>query len=223
MELLGALPVAITFTQAVSGTAALMLLLAFGLLGRRVGTTSKDPKSITNLCLKALDEGQDVVAVLEFVASRGSSSTKREFQGYVKRLRQGRSLEEILDSLRKVHPTSDTEMLIACLASKEQTGRFSAVSSEIVRQATKQREQAQSDLNYIVGSSRRWVIGLVWVGVLGGAMLLIALPAYSDALLNAPAGRPILMTALCLEAAGLFVASRLLSLSRRLDRYLNEP
>lgn len=223
MELLGALPVAITFTHIVCGAAALLMLLAFGLFVGRPSATSKDPKSTTHLCLKHLDEGHDVLATLEFVAERGTSATKREFQGYVKRLRQGRSLEEILDSLRKAHPTSDTEMLIACLTSKEQTSKFSAVSSEIVRQAVQQREQAQADLNFIVGSSRRWVIGLVWIGVLGGAMLLIALPMYSDTLLNNAVGRAILVIALCLEAIGLIVAGRLLSLSRRLDRNLNEP
>jgi Flp pilus assembly protein TadB len=223
MELLGAMPVAITFTHVVCGAAALLMLLAFGLFVGRPSATSKDPNSMTNLCVKYLDQGHDVVATLEFVADRGPSARKREFQGYVKRLRQGRSLEEILDSLRKSHPTSDTEMLIACLASKAQTEQFSAVSSEIVRHAVQQREQSQADLNFIVGSSRRWVIGLVWIGVLGGAMLLIALPAYSDALLNTPAGRPILVIALCLEAVGLIVSGRLLNLARRLDRNLNEP
>ncbi|MDB5386925.1 MAG: hypothetical protein JWM11_2571 [Planctomycetaceae bacterium] len=222
MELLSALPAA-PFTSVVAGVGAVLMLLAMGLLSRPTTPTASEPKSPTNLCLKCLDEGHDPLSTLEFIADWGPPATKREFQGYVKRLKQGRPLEEILDDLRKARPTAETEFMITCLDSKARTGTFSAVSSEIVRMAGKQRDQTQTDMDFIIGGSRRWVGGLVWLGVLGGAILLIALPVYSHALLETPIGRGVMLISLGLETAGLIVARLLLSLPNRLEGNLNDP
>lgn len=222
MNLLNVIPID-PFTSVVAGAAILMMILAIMLLWRSTSTSAADPNSPTNLCLKCLDEGRDAISSLEFVADWGPKANKREFHGYVKSLKQGRPLDEVLDHLRVTHRTAETELLIACLTSKVQTGQFSAVSSEIVRQAAVQRESALTDLNFIIGGSRWWVIGLSWVGILGGAMLVIAIPIYSQAMLKTPIGRLIMVIILVLEAIGLFMGGRLLSLPARLEREINEP
>lgn len=222
MELLSAIP-AIPFASVIAGLGVFLMLLALGLLNGTPSTSSTDPQSPVNLCLKCLDEGLDPLATLEFIADWGPAASKREFQEYVKRLKQGRQLDEILDEFRKRRPTGESELIAACLTSKAQTGVFSAVSSEIVRQAAKQRQQTQSDIDFIIGGSRRWVIGLVWTGILGGAMVLVALPVYTNALLHTPIGRCVMVISVVLEAVGLIAAGRLLSLPNRLERNLSEP
>jgi Flp pilus assembly protein TadB len=222
MELFCALP-AIPFTTLVAGLGVGLLLLAVGLLNRPLASSAADPQSPMNLCLKCLNEGHDPTSTLEFIADWGPTATKSEFQGYVQRLKQGRPLDEVLDALRRSRPTVETEFMIACLTSKAQTGLFSAVSGEIVRQTAKQREQTRADMEFLIGGARRWVIGLAWIGILGGAMILIALPVYSDALLQTPTGRYLMVLAVVLEAVGLIVAGRLLSLPNRLEHHLNEP
>lgn len=222
MELFSAIP-ADPFLISIAIIAAVLMLLAIGLLRRTSVTSGSDPQSPTYLCLKCLDEGHEPVSAFEFVADWGPKANKREFQDYAKRLKQGRPLDEVLDQLRMARPSVETELLIACLTSRAQTNRFSAVSSEIVRQAVVQREQALSDMNFLIGGSRRWVIGLVWVGVLGGAMLLVAIPLYTNILLHSGLGRVLISIVLALETVGLLLAGRMFSLHTRLEKNLSEP
>lgn len=175
------------------------------------------------VCLKFLEEGHDPATALEFVSEWGSAETKRRFQEYVKALQQGRPLAVILEDIAVAYPSPESELLIAAIEARLQTGNFPVRALDIVRTAEELERQVRADMELVIGPGRRWTLGLVWSGILGGAMLIIALPLYSQAFLGSRAGRVVFGVAIALEIVGLLWAGMLLRLQSRIDRELTRP
>lgn len=155
-------------------------------------------------CLKSLEEGLEPGDSLEFVADWGPEHVKSVFRDYVKLLKQGRPLTEILEQIRLDFPSVETELFIASMEARLETGRYPAIAHHLADDLVSQQEQAILDINLVVGSARRWTVGLIWAGILGGAFLLVCVPRYSQSLLSTPCGRTILGIAATLEVVGLF-------------------
>jgi Flp pilus assembly protein TadB len=172
------------------------------------------------VCLKFLQEGHDPSAALEFVADWGEGSVKHTFQEYAKRLKQGRPLDTILEDIAEAYPSPETELLLAMIQSRLQTGVFPAIAPEIMTEAEGLESHLREDMEVLVGPGRRWTLGLVWAGILGGAVLLIALPQYSNTLLVSPVGRIVFCAAIILDVVGFMWAAALLHLQTRIEAEL---
>ena len=197
------------------------------LLAAGIKTPSPAPlpgrPSPLRVCLKFLEEGHDPAAALEFVAEWGQGDVKRQFEAYVKLLKQGRPLELILEEIALAYPSPETELMIAGIESRLSTGRFPDVSPDILADAVALEARAREDMGVVIGSARRWTLGLVWAGILGGTMLIIAFPQYSHAFLESRVGRVVFGVAIALEVVGLLWAGMLLRLQSRIERDLIEP
>lgn len=194
-----------------------------------VGTADPSSSSLAGrepsplrLCLKFLQEGHDPASALEFVAEWGTGDIKRDFQAYVRLMKQGRSIEVILDDIAAAYPSPETELLAAAIETRLQTGQFPDLISEVLTQAETLESRLRDDMEVVIGPGRRWTMGLVWAGILGGAMLVIALPQYS-ALLDSRVGRVVFGAAIALEIIGLLWAGTLLRMQARLERELGKP
>lgn len=174
------------------------------------------------LCLKFLQEGHDPVSALEFVAEWGTGDIKRDFQAYVRLMKEGRSIESILEDIAAAHPSPETELLVAAIGARLQTGQFPDLIPEVLAQAETLETRLRDDMAVVIGPGRRWTLGLVWVAILGGAMLVIALPQYS-ALLESRVGRIVFGAAIALEIVGLLWAGALLRMQARIERELRKP
>ena len=184
--------------------------------------TLPEPSRVSPLrvCLKFLQEGHEPAAALEFVAEWGKGEIKAQFETYVKLLKQGRPLEVILEEIALAYPGPDTELLIASIEARIATGTFPEITPLILSDEDALETRAREDMEIVIGSSRRWTLGLVWAGILGGAMLMIALPQYSHAFLDSRVGRVVFGAAIGLEIVGLLWAGILLRLQTRIERDL---
>ena len=180
-------------------------------------------QSPLRVCLKFLEEGHHPAAALEFVAEWGQGEVKRQFESYVKLLKQGRPLELILEEIAMAYPSPETELLIASIESRLVTGNFPELTPDILAEAESLETRARADMDIVIGSARRWTLGLVWAGILGGTMLIIAFPQYSHAFLESRVGRVVFGVAIALEVVGLLWAGMLLCLQSRIERDLTEP
>ncbi len=172
---------------------------------------------------KFLQEGHDPIAAMEFVAEWGQGEIKPQFEGYVKLLKQGRPLEVILEEIALAHPSPETELLIAGIEAGLATGSFPEITSDVLTDAEALQSRARDDMRVVIGSARLWTLGLVWTGILGGAMLIIALPQYSQAFLESRVGRVVFGVAIALEIVGLLWAGLLLRMQGRIERDLTQP
>jgi Flp pilus assembly protein TadB len=198
------------------------VLLAAG-VSNPTSVPAPSRQSPLRVCLKYLEEGHDPATALEFVAEWGQGDVKRQFQAYVKLLQQGRPLELILEEIALAYPSPETELLIASIESRLATGNFPDVTPAILADAESLEMRAREDMQIVIGSARRWTLGLVWSGILGGAMLIIAFPQYSHAFLESRVGRVVFGVAIALEVIGLLWAGMLLRLQSRIERELTQP
>lgn len=198
------------------------MLLAAG-VAKPPSVPVPDRQSPLRVCLKFLEEGHDPAAALEFVAEWGRGEVKRQFESYVKLLKQGRPLELVLEEIAMAYPSPETELLIASIESRLVTGNFPEQTPDILAEAESLETRAREDMDIVIGSARRWTLGLVWGGILGGTMLIIAFPQYSHAFLESRVGRVVFGVAIALEVVGLLWAGMLLRLQSRIERDLTEP
>lgn len=199
------------------------MLLASGLPKPSDTLPAPGRQSPLRVCLKFMQEGHEPAAALEFVAEWGKGEIKAQFEAYVKLLKQGRPLAMILEEIALAYPGPDTELLIASLEARIATGTFPEITPLILADADALETRSREDMEIVVGSSRRWTLGLVWVAILGGAMLLIALPQYSHAFLESRVGRVVFGAAIGLELVGLLWAGILLRMQTRIERDLTQP
>ncbi|MES2789161.1 MAG: hypothetical protein V4719_06030 [Planctomycetota bacterium] len=199
------------------------MLLAAGVSTPSSALSASGLQSPLRVCLKFLQEGHDPVAALEFVAEWGQGDVKRQFGTYVKLLKQGRPLDVILDEIALAYPSPETELLIAAIDARLASGKFPEITPEVMNAAEALETRARQDMAIVIGASRRWVLGLVWIGILGGAMLVIALPQYSSSLLHSGVGRVVLGSAIALEIVGLLWAGALSRMQVRIERELTQP
>ena len=192
-------------------------------IGASKSSTAPAPgrQSPLRVCLKYLEEGHDPVAALEFVAEWGQGDIKRQFENYVRLLKQGRPVELILEEIALAYPSSETELLIASIESRLSSGNFPELAPIVMTEAESLETRAREDMDVVIGSDRRWTLGLVWAGILGGAMLMIALPQYSHAFLESRVGRVVFGVAIALEVIGLLWAGTLLRLQTRIEKELS--
>lgn len=169
-------------------------------------------QSPLRVCLKFLQEGHEPAAAIEFVADWGQGDVKKAFQAYARQLNQGRPLATILEEIADAFPSPETELLVAAIQARLQTGVFPAIALDIMTEAEGLETHVREDMEVLIGPGRRWALGLVWTGILGGAMLIIALPQYSNTLLVSPVGRVVFGTAIVLEIFGFLWAASLLQL-----------
>ena len=178
------------------------------------------PPSPLRVCLKFLQEGHDPNSALEFVADWGQGPIKNSFQEYARQLKQGRPLTTILDEIAEAYPSPETELMLASIQARLQTGVFPSIAPDILADSAGLESQVREDMEVLLGSGRRWVMGLTWSVILGGAMLMIALPQYSNTLLGSPVGRVVFGTAIVLELIGFVWAAGLLKLQTDLEAEL---
>ena len=174
-------------------------------------------QSPLRVCLKFLQEGHDPAAALEFVAEWGHGEFKPAFQAYARQLQQGRSLPEILEDIADTYPSPETELILASLQARIRTGVFPPSAPQIIDEAAAMEHQIREDMEFLVGPARRWTLGLVWVGILLGAVLLIAIPQYSNALLGSPVGRAVFCAAVALQTIGFMWAAALFRLQSEIE------
>lgn len=198
------------------------MLLAIGTQNPAPTPPEPGGQSPLRVCLKFLQEGHDPVAALEFVAEWGQGEIKPQFEGYVRLLKQGRPLEVILEEIALAHPSPETELLLAGIEARLATGTFPEITSEVLTAAEALESGTRQDMQVVIGAARLWTLGLVWTGILGGAMLIIALPQYSQAFLESRVGRVVFGTAIALEIVGLLWAGMLLRLQSRIERDLTQ-
>lgn len=179
-------------------------------------------QSPLRVCLKFLQEGHEPAAAIEFVADWGQGAVKQAFQAYVKQLNQGRPLATVLEDIAEAYPSPETELLVAAIQARLQTGVFPAIAPDIMSEAAGMETRIREDMEVLVGPGRRWTLGLVWAGILGGAMLLIALPQYSNTLLVSPVGRVVFLTAVVLEVIGFLWAASLMRLQTGIETELKQ-
>ena len=103
-----------------------------------------------------------------------------------------------------------------------QTGNFPTITPNLLLAAEALETRVRADIELVIGPGRRWTLGLVWSGILGGAMLIIALPQYSQAFLESKIGRVVFGVAIALEIVGLLWAGMLLRLQSRIDHDLTQ-
>lgn len=181
--------------------------------------TEVEPSPL-RVCLKFLQEGHEPAAAIEFVADWGQGDVKQAFQSYARQLNQGRPLATILEDIAEAFPSPETELLVSAVQARLQTGVFPAIALDIMSEAEGLETQVREDMELLIGPGRRWTLGLVWAGILGGAMLLIALPQYSNTLLVSPVGRFVFGTAIVLEIFGFLWAASLLQLQTGIEKEL---
>lgn len=177
-------------------------------------------QSPLRVCLKFLQEGHEPAAAIEFVADWGQGDVKQAFQAYARQLNQGRPLATILEEIADAFPSPETELLVAAIQARLQTGVFPAIALDIMTEAEGLETHVREDMEVLIGPGRRWALGLVWTGILGGAMLIIALPQYSNTLLVSPVGRVVFGTAIVLEIFGFLWAASLLQLQTGIESEL---
>ena len=182
----------------------------------------KGTESPLRLCLKYLQEGHDPAAAVEFVSEWGTGDIKRQFQEYAKALQQGRPLALVLEDIAAAFPSPETELLISAMEARLQTGNFPTITPNLLLAAEALETRVRADIELVIGPGRRWTLGLVWSGILGGAMLIIALPQYSQAFLESKIGRVVFGVAIALEIVGLLWAGMLLRLQSRIDHDLTQ-
>lgn len=179
-------------------------------------TTAVEPSPL-RVCLKFLQEGHEPAAAIEFVADWGQGDVKQAFQSYARQLNQGRPLTTILEDIAEAFPSPETELLVAAIQARVQTGVFPSSALDIMTEAEGLETRVREDMEILIGPGRRWTLGLVWAGILGGAMLMIALPQYSNTLLVSPVGRFVFGTAIVLELLGFLWAASLLQLQTGIE------
>lgn len=182
------------------------------MVSNRTTPVVETEQSPLRVCLKFLQEGHEPAAALEFVGDWGQGEIKQAFKQYARLLNQGRPLTVILEDIAEAYPSPETELLMASIQTRLQTGVFPASTHEVMTEAEGVERQVRDDMEFLVGPGHRWTLGLVWAGILGGAMLLIALPQYSNALLGSAVGRAVFCVAVVLEIVGFLWASALLRL-----------
>ena len=199
------------------------MLLAIASSKPSSGLPTPGVQSPLRVCLKFLQEGHAPVAALELVAEWGQGDVKLQFEGYVKQLKQGRPLEKVLEEIALADPSPATELLIASIEARSLTGHFPELAPVVLAESEKLEDRTRRDMEVVIGSARRWTWGLVWTGILGGAMLIIALPQYSHAFLESRVGRVVCGVAITLEIVGVLWAGMLLRLQTRIERDLTQP
>ncbi len=199
------------------------MFLATGLTKPSSVPPAPGRQSPLHVCLKYLREGHDPVAALEFVAEWGHGDIKPQFESYVKLLKQGRPLEVILEDIAAAYPSPETELLIASIEARLSSGNFPEITPDVLNDAEVLETRTRHDMHLVIGAARLWTLGLVWTGILGGAMLVIALPQYSTALLQTRVGRVLFGIAITMEIVGLLWAGILLRLQSRIERDLSRP
>lgn len=177
-------------------------------------------QSPLRVCLKFLEEGHDPTTALEFVADWGQGPVKKAFREYAAQVKAGRPLPMILEDIADAYPSPTTELLTAIIQARLQTGTFPVNAPEILVEAEALEASVREDMEVLVGPGRRWTLGLVWAGIIGGGVLLAALPQYSSALLGSPVGRIVFCSAILLEVAGFMWAAALLKLQTGIESEL---
>ncbi len=177
-------------------------------------------RSPLRVCLQFLQEGHDPATALEFVADWGQGTVKHAFREYAKQLKLGRPLATILEDIAEAYPSPETELLLATMQARMQTGTFPAVASEILAEAEELETRVRDDMEVLVGPGRRWTLGLVWAGIIGAGILLMALPQYSNTLLGSPVGRVVFCAAILLDVVGFMWAAALLKLQTGIEAEL---
>ncbi len=172
------------------------------------------------VCLKFLKEGHDPATALEFVGEAGRGAIKSAFREYANQLRLGRPLATILEEVAEASPSPENELLLAIILAQQQTGTFPAIAPDILTDAESLESRVRDDMLVLVSPGRRWTLGLVWAGILGGATLLIAVPQYSSTLLSSPVGRGVFCAAILLEVVGFMWAAALLRLQTGIEAEL---
>lgn len=196
---------------------ALLIWLGFYGVMRALRVVSP-PSLLTGweLALKCLMEGNTPVASLEFVAEWGTSPAKEAFRESVLQLRNGANLADALQQLAALEFQPRIELIRTTLLMSEKSPEVVTGTCRLIATRTEQGQQCQTDTEAIIAGARQWVLVLVVGGLLLAAMLIIALPQYSSALLQTSAGRGLLGVMLGLELAGILWSGLLLRIQQRL-------
>lgn len=169
---------------------------------------SQFPEAIDQI-VRGVRSGLPVGEAMKSIAQELSDPVAGEFQAVVDQVRLGQNMDEALWSVAARLQIPEFNFLVISMGVQRETGGNLAETLENLSDIIRRRHQMQQKVRAMASEARAsaWIVGALPV-LLFGAMMLLN-PDYASALFTDPRGKMLLGAAVCTEAFGIFVMSRM--------------
>ncbi|MET4697503.1 tight adherence protein B [Constrictibacter sp. MBR-5] len=166
------------------------------------------PEAIDQI-VRGVRSGLPVGEAMKSIATELADPVAGEFQAVVDQVRLGQNMDEALWSVAARLQIPEFNFLVISMGVQRETGGNLAETLENLSDIIRRRHQMQQKVRAMASEARAsaWIVGALPV-LLFGAMMLLN-PDYASALFTDPRGKMLLGAAICTEALGIFVMSRM--------------
>jgi len=166
------------------------------------------PEAIDQI-VRGVRSGLPVGEAMKSIATELADPVAGEFQAVVDKIRLGQDMDEALWSVAARLQIPEFNFLVISMGVQRETGGNLAETLENLSDIIRRRHQMQQKVRAMASEARAsaWIVGALPV-LLFGAMMLLN-PEYGSALFTDPRGKMLLGAAICTEAFGIFVMSRM--------------
>ena len=169
------------------------------------------PEALT-MVANSLKAGFGLLQALSMAAEQLEHPVSTEFAQTVEETNIGSSLEEAFGALSERNENYDLDMVVTAVLVQRTAGGNLAEILQTVTDTMRERVRIKGEIQTLTAQQRLtgFVIALLPVGV--GAMFLVVSPEYIKTLFIDPMGRVMLIMSVFLEAIGVLVIRRILSI-----------
>ena len=169
------------------------------------------PDALT-MVANSLKAGFGLLQALSMAAEQLEHPVSTEFAQTVEETNIGSSLEEAFQALSERNENYDLDMVVTAVLVQRSAGGNLAEILQTVTDTMRERVRIKGEIQTLTAQQRLtgFVIALLPVGV--GAMFLVISPEYIKTLFIDPMGRVMLIMSVFLEAIGVVVIRRILSI-----------
>ena len=169
------------------------------------------PEALT-MVANSLKAGFGLLQALSMAAEQLEHPVSTEFAQTVEETNIGSSLEEAFEALSERNENYDLDMVVTAVLVQRTAGGNLAEILQTVTDTMRERVRIKGEIQTLTAQQRLtgFVIALLPVGV--GAMFLVISPEYIKTLFIDPMGRVMLIMSVFLEAIGVLVIRRILSI-----------
>lgn len=176
---------------------------------RRTQIVAQIPLFIDQI-LRSLSTGRSLESAIRFAAGEALPPLRHILDRVVRAADLGGDMVQGLTDAAKLHQLRELNLIALAMRISNNYGSSPREMLDSIVKMIRQQEMARRELAAMTGETKvtAWVLGLTPVTI--AAYIMVMNPSYMDILLNDDAGQTMLMAAVGLQVAGVFILWRML-------------
>ena len=163
-----------------------------------------------DMMVRSVRSGQSVQRAIELISQETEEPVKGVFQDIHYRVQLGTSLEDALHDMSKIINIPDFHFLSIVLILQKETGGSLAETIANLAGLIRKRAELDQKIKVLASEGKTSIAIVLSLPVIGGGLLALFNPGYTEFFLNDPTGNIVGFVVLGLIALGLLITSKII-------------